>query len=95
MSVLVNVLSVLYVLCCIFIIVLVLLQKSDKELEHRPSWVDKGGASESIMGSSGNNFYEKNKGRTREGKLKNYTILFSTIFVILTIVLTILNMKIA
>ena len=77
MSVLVNVLSVLYVLCCIFIIVLVLLQKSDK-----------GGASES-------NFYEKNKGRTREGKLKNYTILFSTIFVILTIVLTILNMKIA
>ena len=84
MSVLVNVLSVLYVLCCIFIIVLVLLQKSDK-----------GGASESIMGSSGNNFYEKNKGRTREGKLKNYTILFSTIFVILTIVLTIFNMKIA
>lgn len=84
MSVLVNVLSVLYVLCCIFIIVLVLLQKSDK-----------GGASESIMGSSGNNFYEKNKGRTCEGKLKNYTILFSTIFVILTIVLTILNMKIA
>ena len=50
MSVLVNVLSVLYVLCCIFIIVLVLLQKSDK-----------GGASESIMGSSGNNLYEKNK----------------------------------
>ena len=68
---------------CIFIIVLVLLQKSEK-----------GGASESIMGSSGNNFYEKNKGRTREGKLKNYTILFSAIFVILTIVLSILNMAI-
>ena len=46
------------------------------------------------MGSSGNNFYEKNKGRTREGKLKNYTILFSAIFVILTIVLSILNMAI-
>ena len=73
MSVLMNVLSVIYVLCCIFIIVLVLLQKSEK-----------GGASESIMGSSGNNFYEKNKGRTREGKLKNYTILFSTIFVIVS-----------
>ena len=76
MSVLMNVLSVIYVLCCI-------LQKSEK-----------GGASESIMGSSGNNFYEKNKGRTREGKLKNYTILFSAIFVILTIVLSILNMAI-
>lgn len=82
MSVLVNVLSVLYVLCCIFIIVLVLLQKSDK-----------GGASESIMGSSASNFYEKNKGRTREGKLKSYTIMFSVIFVILTIVLTVLNMR--
>ena len=83
MSVLMNVLSVIYVLCCIFIIVLVLLQKSEK-----------GGASESIMGSSGNNFYEQNKGITREGKLKNYTILFSAIFVILTIVLSILNMAI-
>ena len=83
MSVLMNVLSVIYVLCCIFIIVLVIKKKSEK-----------GGASESIMGSSGNNFYEKNKGRTREGKLKNYTILFSAIFVILTIVLSILNMAI-
>ena len=83
MSVLMNVLSVIYVLCCIFIIVLVLLQKSEK-----------GGASESIMGSSGNNFYEKNKGGTSEGKLKNFTILFSAIFVILTIVLSILNMAI-
>ena len=83
MSVLMNVLSVIYVLCSTFIIVLVLLHPREK-----------GGASESIMGSSGNNFYEKNKGRTREGKLKNYTILFSAIFVILTIVLSILNMAI-
>ena len=84
MDLLTNILTAVYALCCLIIIVLVLVQKADK-----------GGASESIMGSSGNNFYEKNKGRTREGKLKNYTILFSTIFVILTIVLTILNMKIA
>ena len=81
MSVLVNVLSVLYVLCCIFIIVLVLLQKSDK-----------GGASESIMGSSGNNFYEKNKGRTKEGKQKRWTIILAIVFVILTIGLGILYM---
>ena len=76
MSVLVNVLSVLYVLCCIFIIVLVLLQKSDK-----------GGASESIMGSSGNNFYEKNKGRTREGKLKRWTIILGVAFIVLAVAL--------
>ena len=70
MNVLVNILSVVYVLCCIFIIVLVLLQKSEQ-----------GGASESIMGTTANNFYEKNKGRTREGKLKRSTILFSVLFV--------------
>ena len=51
------------------------------------------GASGTIMGSSSNNFYEKNKGRTREGRLKNLTILFSVVFIVLTMVLTILNMR--
>jgi len=84
MNILINVLSIVYVLCCILIVVLVLLQKSEQ-----------GGASESIMGTTANNFYEKNKGRTREGKLKRSTILFSVVFVVLTIVLTILNMVVA
>lgn len=82
MDLLTNILTAVYALCCLIIIVLVLVQKTDK-----------GGASESIMGSSASNFYEKNKGRTREGKLKSYTIMFSVIFVILTIVLTVLNMR--
>ena len=73
-DVLTNVLTIIYALCCVIIIVLVLLQKSEQ-----------GGASESIMGGSGSNFYEKNKGRTKEGKLKRSTILFSIIFVILHI----------
>ena len=84
MKILMDVLSIVYVLCCILIVVLVLLQKSEQ-----------GGASESIMGSTANNFYEKNKGRTRDGKLKRSTILFSVLFVVLTIVLTILNMVVA
>lgn len=84
MNVLINLLSVIYVLCCLIIVVLVLVQKSEN-----------GGASESITGSSSNNFYEKNKGRTKEGKIKKYTIFFSVVFVILTIALTILNMIIA
>ena len=50
MEMLMNILSIVYVLCCIIIIVMVLLQKSEQ-----------GGASESIMGSSGSNFYEKIK----------------------------------
>ena len=82
MDLLTNILTIVYVLCGIIIIVLVLLQKSEK-----------GGASETIVGSSGSNFYEKNKGRTREGRLKNLTILFSVVFIVLTIVLTILNMR--
>lgn len=84
MNILMNVLSIVYVLCCILIVILVLLQKSEQ-----------GGASESIMGTSANNFYEKNKGRTREGKLKRSTIIFSVVFVVLTMVLTILNMVVA
>ena len=83
MKVLINILSVIYVLCCLFIVLLVMLQKSEKS-----------GASETIMGSSSSNFYEKNKGRTREGKLKKFTIISSCVFVVLTIVLSILNMAV-
>ena len=46
-----------------------------------------GGASEAITG--GGSFYEKNKGRTREGKLKRWTIILSIVFAILTIALSI------
>ena len=40
--------------------------------------------------SSTNNFYEKNKGRTKEGKQKRWTIILSIVFAVLTIVLGIL-----
>lgn len=79
MEMLMNILSIVYVLCCIIIIVMVLLQKSEQ-----------GGASESIMGSSGSNFYEKNKGRTKEGMQKRWTIILGIVFAILTIVLGII-----
>ena len=50
------------------------------------------GLSSTITGSSSNNFFEKNKGRTKEGKLKRWTVIFSIIFAILTIALGILYM---
>ena len=50
------------------------------------------GLSSTITGSSTNNFYEKNKGRTKEGKLKRWTIILSIVFAILTIALGILYM---
>ena len=43
-----------------------------------------------ITGASGNNFYEKNKGNTREGKIKKATIALLVMYFILTIALGII-----
>lgn len=48
------------------------------------------GASGTIVGASANNFYEKNKGRTTEGKMKRATIILMIAFAVLTIGLGIL-----
>ena len=51
---------------------------------------DSQGASGAITGSSTNNFYEKNKGRTKEGKIKRLTIILGVLFLVFTIILGIL-----
>ena len=51
---------------------------------------DDAGLSSTITGSSTNNFYEKNKGRTKEGKQKRWTIILGISFVIVTIALSII-----
>lgn len=81
MDILENVLYVVYAVICVVIIILALVQKSED-----------GGASGAIMGSSSANFYEKNKGRTKEGKLKRATIIFGIVFVVLTFVLTVFGL---
>jgi len=48
------------------------------------------GASGTITGSSTNNFYEKNKGRTKEGKIKRLTIILGILFVVFSVILGIL-----
>ncbi len=42
-----------------------------------------------ITGSSSGNFYEKNKGKTKEGKLKRWTIILAIAFAVMTIALSI------
>ena len=69
----------LYVIVCIALIILATIQTKDSQ-----------GASGTITGSSTNNFYEQNKGRTKEGRLKRWTIILGILFVILAIVLGIL-----
>ena len=81
MGVLKTILTVFYVIVCLSLIVIALMQTSEDE-----------GASSTIVGGSSSSFYEKNKGRTNEGKLKKWTIILGVTFLFLNIVLSILYM---
>lgn len=74
-----NILIVLYFINCFSLIILAMMQTKEDE-----------GVSSVITGSSTNNFYEKNKGRTREGRQKRWTIILGTSFAVLTIILSII-----
>ncbi len=74
-----NIVLVIYAIVCIALIILATMQTKDAN-----------GASGTITGSSTNNFYEKNKGRTKEGMLKRSTIICGVAFVVLAIALSIL-----
>lgn len=76
MDVLKNIMLVIYIIVCIALIVIATIQTKESS-----------GASAAISGSSTNNFYEKNKGRTKEGKLKRLTILLGILFMVLSVVL--------
>ena len=81
MEILKSILTVVYVINCLVLIVICLMQSKDDE-----------GASGAIVGGSSSSFYEKNKGRTKEGKLKRLTIILGISFVVLTIALGIVVM---
>ena len=81
MGIVKGILIVIYFLISLAIIILTLIQSKEDA-----------GLSSTITGSSTNNFYEKNKGRTKEGRQKRWTIILSIAFVILTIVIGILYM---
>lgn len=76
MQIIKYILIALYVLDCLALIVVTMMQNKDSN-----------GASGTIVGSSTNNFYEKNKGRTHEGKLRKWTLILGVAFVILAIAL--------
>ena len=76
MDILKYILIAIYIVVCLAVIVLTFLQTKGES-----------GASGAIVGSSSNNFYEKNKGRTREGKLKRWTIILGVAFIVLAVAL--------
>ncbi len=81
MEIVKGILIVIYFIIAIVLIILTLIQAKEDA-----------GLSSTITGSSTNNFYEKNKGRTKEGKQKRWTIILAIVFVILTIALGIIYM---
>lgn len=81
MQILETTLIIIYGIICFTLIILALIQSKEDE-----------GASGAIMGGASTSFYEKNKGRTKEGKLKKWTIILGIIFIILTVVLGIVYM---
>mgnify|MGYP004592673407 CR=1 FL=1 len=68
----------IYAVVCVALIILTLIQNKDES-----------GASGRITGSATNNFYNQNKGKTKEGKMKKWTIILSVLFGILTVVTSI------
>lgn len=80
MTVVKYIVSAIYIIICIALIIIATVQTKDAN-----------GGSEAIMGSSTSNFYEKNKGRTKEGKMKRSTVTLGIIFIVMTVVLGIVN----
>ena len=76
-----GILIVIYFLIALALIILTLIQSKEDA-----------GLSSTITGSSTNNFFEKNKARTKGGKQKRWTIILAIVFAILTIALGILYM---
>ncbi len=71
-------LCIVYIVIAIVLTIITLMQTSEDE-----------GASATITGGSGS-FYEKNKGRTKEGKLKKITIILGVAFIIVGVCLGII-----
>lgn len=69
----------IYAVVCLALIILVMKQNKEES-----------GASGTIVGASANNFYEKNKGKTTEGKIKTATLVLMVAFAVLSIALGII-----
>lgn len=69
----------IYAVVCLAVIVLVMKQNKEES-----------GASGTIVGASANNFYEKNKGKTTEGKIKTATLVLMVVFAVLSMALGII-----
>lgn len=79
MGILNIIIAIIYIVICLALTVLTVMQAKEDA-----------GLSSTITGSSTSNFFEKNKGRTREGKMKKWTIILAIAWAILSIALSII-----
>lgn len=78
MDIIKNILLVIYGLVTVALIIVTLIQSKEST-----------GVTSTITGSSTNNFYNQNKGRTKEGRMKRLTITLGVLFAVLAIALSI------
>ncbi len=78
MEIIKNILMVIYVIVAVGLIILSLIQSKESS-----------GVTSTVTGSSTNNFYNQNKGRTKEGKMKKWTMILGVSFAVLAVVLSI------
>ncbi len=78
MEIIKNILMVVYVVVAVALIILSLIQSKESS-----------GVTSTVTGSSSNNFYNQNKGRTKEGRMKRWTIMLGIAFAVLAVVLSI------
>lgn len=79
MQIVKGILTGIYLVICVVLVILVLAQSKEDA-----------GMSAAITGSSSNNFFEQNKGRTKEGKQKKWTIILAVAFVVLGVALSVI-----
>lgn len=76
MQILKWILMGLYFVVCLALIILAMSQSKEDA-----------GLSSTITGNSTNNFFEKNKGKTVEGKQKKWTVILGIVLVVICILL--------
>lgn len=75
-----NILTILYLIICVALIIVTLVQNKDS----------RNGMEDITENPRANKFYEKNKGRTKTGKMQKNTIVLGIVFAVLTIALGII-----
>ena len=76
MQIVKGILIVIYFIICLALIILAMVQSKDDA-----------GLSSTITGTTTNNFFEKNKGNTKEGKQKKWTVILGIVLVVLCVAL--------